>query len=174
MKKSLSKYQQGIQITVKDKMQRNYSYLLEEQPGRNLTFSPQLTPMQMLEMGVFEGHYLTDCTDEFPAEWFIKAKLNYTRPDITLNCFGVKARLDRSEWLKRGWILSPDPRGWFQWYCRYWLGRRIPQLDELQIARWKNFKRHLVQVERNCLPGDILCRPKQRQALLQWAYNPFI
>lgn len=99
-------------------------------------------------MGIFEGHYLTDCTEEFPAEWFKKAKLNPNRPDITLNCFGVKSRLDRSDWIQRGWILPPDPRGWFQWYCRYWLGRRISGLDELQITRWKSFKRHLAQVEK--------------------------
>lgn len=174
MQKTLSLYVPGLKITVHDKMQTHYSYVLQKPPGTDLAFSPQLTPGQMLEMGVFEGHYLTDCTEEFPAEWFKKAKLNPNRPDITLNCFGVKSRLDRSDWLQRGWILPPDPRGWFQWYCRYWLGRRIAGLDELQITRWKSFKRHLAQVEKNCLPADLSCRPRQRQALLQWAYNPFI
>ena len=173
-------YQPGRLITVNDKMQTNYTYRLTSAPGLNFApeFKPELSPAHMLCLGVFEGHYLNDCREEFPAEWFLQAseKLSPKGPDETKNCFGVKSRQPRSQWLSRGWILpfDPDPRGWFQWYCRYWLGRRSPETDTRQIKRWAAFTRHRAQVLKNCHPGDLTCRPRQRQALLQWAYNPFI
>ena len=175
-----SDFYAGRKIVVSDKMQQGYVYYLQENPAENFApdFTPELTPLQMLQLGVFEGHYLNDCCEEFPKEWFILTEKNRSenKPDIRKNCFGVKARLGRKEWVKRGWIFpfDPDPRGWFQWYCRYWLGRRIPDIDARQIHRWKAFKRHQAQVIKNCPPQDLSCRRKQRQALLQWAYNPFL
>ena len=165
-----------MMITVQDKMQQNYTYLLTEEEGKNFApdFQPQLTPKEMLELGVFEGKYLTDCFKEFPKDWFEKAKLSPQRPDIECNCFKVKSRQSLNVWIKNGWILEPDPRGWFQWYCRYYMGRRLPEVDSIQIKRWKSFIRHKAQIELNCPPFDLNCRKKQRQALLQWAYNPFI
>ncbi|MBP3546622.1 MAG: hypothetical protein J6K16_05780 [Alphaproteobacteria bacterium] len=163
-------------IVVNDKMQQNYSYDLVAPMGRDFGFGfePELTPKQMLELGVFEGHYLNDCKNEFPSDWFDNAKLSYNKPDIRCNHFQIKSRLSLSDWQNKGWILAPDVRGWFQWYCRYYMGRRILGIDELQIKRWRAFKRHKVQIEKNCMPFDEDCRPRQRQALLQWAYNPFI
>ena len=178
--KPLSWFVPGRRITANDKMQRGYVYVLSEAAGHITAkgFSPELSPGQMLALGVFEGHYLTDCQAEFPQEWFEGArdKLSFERPNEQKNCFGIKSRLSRSEWLRRGWILpfDPDPRGWFQWYCRYWLGKRLPEVDQRQIKRWAAFARHRAQVVKNCLPGQCSCRPRQRQALLQWAYNPFI
>ncbi|MBE6449521.1 MAG: hypothetical protein E7013_02340 [Alphaproteobacteria bacterium] len=165
-----------MMITVHDKMQQNYAYLLTEEEGKNFApdFKPQLTPKEMLELGVFEGKYLTDCTDEFPKDWFEKAKLSPQKPNIECNYFKVKSRQSLNTWIKKGWILEPDPRGWFQWYCRYYMGRRLPEIDKIQIKRWKSFIRHKAQIELNCPPFDVNCRKKQRQALLQWAYNPFI
>ncbi|MBO7244368.1 MAG: hypothetical protein J6V53_03700 [Alphaproteobacteria bacterium] len=163
-------------ITVCDKIQQNYSYQLQEKEGENFSplFKPELTPKEMLEFGVFEGKYLTDCQNEFPSNWFFNAKLSPLKPDINCNCFQVKSRQSLKIWQAKGWILEPDPRGWFQWYCRYYLGRRIEEIDTIQILRWRSFKRHKAQLEKNCLPFDTSCRKKQRQALLQWAYNPFI
>ena len=165
-----------MHVTVFDKMQHGYEYDRTEEEGKNFTFGfePELSPAEMLELGVFEGKYLTDCLNEFPKRWFEKAKMSFSVPDVSLNCFGVKSRMGLSEWRAKGWIIEPDPRGWFQWYCRYYSGRRIPGVDEIQIKRWKAFKRHKAQVERNCMPADATCRPRQRQALLQWAYDQFV
>lgn len=159
-------------IEVNDRMQRGYVYHLTEPIGRNFDpeFRPELTPKQMLELGVFGGKYMTDCTDEFPSEWFANAKLSRERHDPELNYFKVSASQPLVTWRQKGWIYEEDPRGWFQWYCRYYMGRRCPD-DDRQIKRWRAFRRHLAQVARYCRPGDITCRPKQRQALLQWAYD---
>jgi len=163
------------QIEVNDKMQQGYVYILTEPEGKNFSpdFTPQLTPKQMLELGVFEGKYLNDCKNEFPLNWYENAKLS-SYPDIQCNYFRVKSRLSLTEWQRRGWIYGPDVRGWFQWYCRYYMGRRLDDIDAIQIKRWRAFKRHLVQIEKNCRVMDLSCRPRQRQALLQWAYDPFI
>ena len=161
-------------IYVDDKMQNHYSYQLDEPMGKNFDadFQPAFSPAQMLALGVFEGHYLNDCQNEFPKEWFSNARLSIEKPNIQTNCFKIKSRQSLQEWQRKGWIYGPDPRGWFQWYCRYYMGRRIPALDRLQINRWKAFKRHKAQLDKNCPPSQINCRIKQRQALLQWAYNP--
>ncbi len=162
-------------IHVNDTMQTDYSYELVAPAGKAFAdnFSPFLTPKQMLEMGVFEGKYLNDCRDEFPSSWYKTAKLSDT-PNPELNYFGIKSRQPLSVWRAKGWIYGPDPRGWFQWYCRYFQGRRLPDVDEIQIKRWRAFARHAGQIRANCAPGDIFCRKRQRQALLQWAYDPMI
>lgn len=159
-------------VPVHDLMQRNYVYFLTEPVGRNFhaDFRPQLTPKEMLELGVFGGKYLTDCRDEFPEAWFRRAKLSPEGHDPQLNYFGVSASQPLSYWQEKGWIYHEDPRGWFQWYCRYFMGRRCPD-DERQIRRWRAFRRHIAQLKKHCKPGDVSCRPKQRQALLQWAYD---
>ncbi len=163
----------GKLVIVHDKMQSNYKYILTEPIGKNFDpeFRPELTPKEMLELGVFGGKYMTDCQDEFPKSWFLKAKLSPEKHDTSLNFFGVDASQSLHTWEKNRWIYPDDPRGWFQWYCRYYMGRRIPDEDERQIKRWKAITRHIAQVKKNCVKGDISCRPKQKQALLHWAYD---
>jgi hypothetical protein len=160
-------------IIVNDRMQRGYRYALTAPVGRNFdpSFEPQLTPKQLLELGVFAGKYLTDCQAEFPASWFKRAKLSPSRRDPSLNYFGVDASQPLSVWRAKGWIFEDDPRGWFQWYCRYYMGRRIEAEDARQIGRWRAVRRHVAQIRKNCEPGDPMCRPRQRQALLHWAYD---
>jgi hypothetical protein len=160
-------------VTVNDKMQRGYRYRLTEPIGRNFDpdFTPELTPKQMLALGVFAGRYMTDCRKEFPKDWFARAKLATVGRDPSLNFFAVDASQPLSVWRAKGWIWDDDPRGWFQWYCRYYMGRRVPGEDARQIARWKAIRRHLRQIQKNCAPGDIFCRRRQRQALLHWAYD---
>jgi hypothetical protein len=160
-------------VTVNDKMQRGYRYILSAPVGRGFApdFRPELTPAQMLRLGVFGGKYLTDCIEEFPRSWFTRARLASKRRDCSLNYFAVDASQKLSAWRKKGWIHPADPRGWFQRYCRYYVGRRLPEEDARQIKRWKAIRRHVRQLQRNCEPGDVICRPRQRQALPHWAYD---
>ncbi|GFO60735.1 hypothetical protein GMST_30600 [Geomonas silvestris] len=162
----------GKKVVVNDLMQTDYVYYLTEPVGENFDpeFKPELTPKELLELGVFGGKYLTDCRDEFPADWFENAKLCHEFHDPKLNFFGVNASKPLSYWREKGWIHSDDPRGWFQWYCRYYLGRRGPD-DQRQIKRWKAIARHIGQLRKNCPEGVLSCRRKQRQALLHWAYD---
>lgn len=200
--KPLASFHKGDTIRVNNKMRKGYSYTLDEEPGTNFdsSFRPELTPGEILAMGAFEGKYLNDCISEFPAEWYLRAlalgKLSPEKADVSLNLFQIKSRLPLREWEEYGWVpprkghkrhidkmgreilsdasKNPDERGWFQWYCRYWMGRRLPELDKVQIGRWKAFTRHRGAIKKNCKAGDLECRPKQRQALLHWAYNPFV
>ena len=159
-------------VIERDLMQMGYVYFLTEQVGKNFhsEFRPQLSPKEMLELGVFGGKYMSDCTSEFPVDWFEKARLCSEIHDPALNYFGVNASQTLAEWRRKGWIYKEDPRGWFQWYCRYYMGRRCPD-DERQIKRWKSMSRHIGQIKKNCRPLDLECRLRQRQALLHWAYD---
>jgi hypothetical protein len=197
-----AQFHKGDRIYVWNKMVRDYSYLLEEEPGRGMdpSFQPASTPGEILALGAFGGKYLNDCLLEFPAEWFWHAGLlgklcpscESGGDPVGINYFAIDSRLPLSAWKEKGWVPStgrgsrssgkksiladpeqnPDERGWFQWYCRYWMGRRLPALDAVQIQRWKNFRRHSGAVKKGCKRGDLTCRPRQRQALLHWAW-PF-
>jgi hypothetical protein len=161
-----------VRVEVNDLMQRGYVYVRTKAMGCEFRpeFRPELTPKDMLALGVFGGKYMTDCQSEFPADWFTGAKLCSKRHDPNLNYFGVNASQPLSVWQKKGWIYHEDPRGWFQWFCRYYVGRRC--VDDLrQIKRWHAVKRHVAQIRKHCGPRDLACRRKQRQALLHWAYD---
>jgi len=162
----------GTTVTVNDLMQQGYTYVLSEPEGKNFhpDLRPDLTPAEMLELGVFGGKYMTDCRAEFPDYWFENARLCHERHDPALNLFGLNASKPLSYWVQKGWIYHEDPRGWFQWYCRYYMGRRCPD-DLRQISRWKAMTRHIAQIRKNCFAGDLHCRSRQRQALLHWAYD---
>jgi hypothetical protein len=159
-------------IVVNDLMQTRYSYVLTAPMGRDFDpgFEPELTPQEMLVLGIFGGKYMTDCQEEFPEGWFKNAKLCSSHHDPELNFFGVNASQPLSEWNRKGWIYCEDPRGWFQWYCRYYMGRRCVD-DDRQVMRWRAMRRHVAQLQKNCERYDFDCRPKQRQALLHWAYD---
>lgn len=161
-----------VRVAVNDLMQTGYSYTLKEPMGKNFhpDFCPELVPKELLELGVFGGKYMTDCEAEFPSDWYENARLCSECHDPSLNLFGVNASQRLEEWRRKGWIYEQDPRGWFQWYCRYYMGRRCPD-DERQVRRWRGMRRHVTQVKANCGLGDLNCRRKQRQALLHWAYD---
>ncbi len=155
-----------------DPLQRGYTYICTEPVGRNFArgFTPDLTPKEMLALGVFDGWYFEGANGEFPASWFARVRLADSKPDPSLNYFGVHASQTREEWQNKGWMHPDDPRGWFQWYCRYYLGRRHED-DERQMKRWKAVRRHIAQLVKHCRGGDVSCRRVQRQALLHWAYD---
>lgn len=163
-----------VKVTVRDLMQDGYAYVLTEPEGKNFDpeFTPDLTPREMLALGVFGGRYMTDGRKEFPASWFTRAKLSPGLRNDRLNYFRVRASQPLWYWREKGWINEEhDPRGWFQWYCRYYMGRRLPAEDARQIKRWKALRRHIAQLKKHCARGDLACRPVQRQALLHWAYD---
>lgn len=159
-------------IVVNDLMQKNYEYFITEPIGKNFDseFKPDLTPKEMLELGVFGGKYMTDCQNEFPKDWFKNAKLNHEFHDPELNYFKINASKPLKYWQDKQWIYYEDPRGWFQWYCRYYMGRRCVD-DDRQIKRWKQMVRHVAQIKKNCPKRKLECRKKQRQVLLHWAYD---
>ena len=161
-----------VRVVVHDLMQQGYVYHRTEPEGQHFDprFEPDLSPAEMLAMGVFGGKYMTEGRKEFPASWFRSAKLCHERHDPKLNWFGVNASKPLAYWVEKGWIHPDDPRGWFQWYCRYHMGRRHPD-DARQIARWRAIARHAGQIRKNCTKGDLSCRRRQRQALLHWAYD---
>ena len=159
-------------VIITDRMQRGYVYWRTEPVGRNFApgFTPDLTPKEMLRLGIFGGKYMTDCQEEFPRSWFARARLCAERHDARLNCFGVNASQSLAVWRRSGWIHKQDPRGWFQWYCRYYMGRRTAD-DARQIRRWRAIARHVAAIRKHCEPGDLECRRRQRQAVLHWAYD---
>lgn len=165
-------------------MQSHYEYECVALIGEDFDprFKPDLTPKQVLELGAFGGRYMTDCRNEFPEDWFQNAKLakvetglkgeRIVHRDPKLNYFGVDASQPLSVWKAKGWINEDhDPRGWFQWYCRYYMGRRLGTEDDRQIKRWVAMRRHVAQIKKNCRAGDFTCHTKQRQVLLHWAYD---
>ena len=162
----------GQRVVVYDLMQQGYVYYRIAPAGRRFApeFQPQLTPKEMLQLGVFGGKYMTDCRDEFPSAWFARARLSPERRNPRLNYFGVNASQSLATWRRSGWIHPQDPRGWFQWYCRYYMGRRSAD-DRRQIRRWRAIARHVAAIRHNCEPGDVECRRRQRQAVLHWAYD---
>jgi hypothetical protein len=161
-----------VKVVVNDRMQRGYVYYRTQPVGRNFAaeFRPELSPKEMLRLGVFGGKYMTDCRAEFPRSWFARARLSPGRRDPRLNFFGVNASQSLAVWRRNGWIHPHDPRGWFQWYCRYYMGRRTSD-DRRQIRRWRAIARHVAAIRRHCDVGDLECRPRQRQAVLHWAYD---
>ncbi len=156
-----------------DPMQPGYTYELVADTGKDFDtgFTPDLSPKRVLELGVFGGAYFDGVPKEFPSEWFAKARLSSNGPSNDCNYFGVMSSQPARIWHQKGWMHEDDPRGWFQWYCRYYLGRRMPVEDQRQIGRWRAIRRHVAQVQKACHPGDATCHTKQRQALLHWAYD---
>ncbi|ORY41823.1 hypothetical protein BCR35DRAFT_316445 [Leucosporidium creatinivorum] len=167
------------------------------------TFLPNLSPEEILRQGSFGGGFfraikskrsgkeLHDDWEDLPKEWWkgLPVSTHLTRPephDGKVNKWGAKVGQPYEEWEKNGWIVAEhDARGWFQWYCRFFRGRRIGDEDDRQIGRWdrlageasgrwrrifygKYHKAGLREVERDAeeISKGI------RQTLNHWAYEP--
>ena len=138
----------------------------------NPLFGPCYSPKEMLELGIFEGKYINGIKG-IPSEWKKLPKVLGPKdePNPELNYYKIKSRQPLSTWKKNGWIKT-DKEGWFSWYIQYYLGRRLGEEDTWQINRWRSFvARHQGQINSACKLTDHECRPKQRQGLLQWAWD---
>lgn len=132
-------------------------------------FRPSYTPLEMLKLGIFGGAYFSDPSHKrgTPPVVFTLDKNLWGRkePDPQVNKYGVLAGASLEFWKEKNLIHSDDPAGWFQWYIKYYYGRRHSD-DDRQIKRWRSFvARHGAQCYGK--PG----RLRQRQALLQWAWD---
>lgn len=162
-----------MKVRVHEQYQTGYTYECTEPEGKHFAphFTPDLTPKQMLQLGIFGGDYFNEVPKEFPAEWFAGVELSPKGAHAAWNYFKVNASQPLRVWQQKGWIYFEDPKGWFLWYCRYYRGRRIPEEDARQIKRWHAMRRHITQLQRQCSVGDETCQPRRRQALLHWAYD---
>ena len=144
-------------VVVNDKMQQGYRYALSAPAGCDFDpeFKPELTPREMLRLGVF-WRQIYDRHPEGVSRELVRAapSLAPRQRDCSLNFFGVDASQPLSVWRGKGWIHPDDPRGWFQWYCRYYRGRRMPDEDARQIKRWKAMRRHIGRSSETCERGD--------------------
>lgn len=159
-------------------------------------FRPNLTPKQVLQMGSFGGTYFRPISssvtgkkyrnvhNEFPSNWFkgLDIKKNITSEKCTpeLNKYKVRAGSSLLAWEQSGWIKPQDPYGWFQWYCRFFMGRRTND-DQRQVDRWDNYaglkrgrwRRNLVGkiIKESKAYNDPSVSPVIRQGLLHWGFE---
>ena len=140
----------------------------------------------MLKKGIFGGTYFNQLVDyrKFPKDWFSEIdKSYYLSIDYNrkLNFFNIKSGQSQEEWEAKGWIHKDDPRGWFEWYCKYFEGRRHED-DVRQIKRWKQlagpngrFRKWLVtQILKKGTKKDwnnSSISPAIRQTLQHWGYK---
>ena len=149
-----------------------------------MMFAPMLTPKEMLQRGVFGGTYFNNSTDlkNYPHNWFKGLDETLYKSDVYLtrvNYFKVKSGQSLEEWQAKGWIHKDDPRGWFEWYCKYFMGRRHED-DERQMKRWLAFCgpkgrwRSIIYSKIDSVGcGVAMCGNVSRriqQSLLHWSY----
>tara|TARA_Y100000814_G_C12323572_1_gene399046 strand:+ start:333 stop:860 length:528 start_codon:yes stop_codon:yes gene_type:complete len=160
-------------------------------------FKPNLTPKEVFKMGSFGGTYFRpikssvtgksykseNVIKEYPKSWFTginkKTHVISSKYDKNINKYKVKCGSSLEDWEKNGWIDKQDPYGWFQWYCRFYRGRRSDD-DERQINRWKKlagpngrFRKRLINMikKKNTKYNDETVSPVIRQVLLHWGYE---
>ena len=147
-------------------------------------FKPMLTPKEMLHKGIFGGTYFAELIDHnnFPSDWFEGLDESYYCSSNYLshiNLFKIRSGQTQKEWEEKGWIHEDDPRGWFEWYCKFFLGRRHED-DQRQINRWKAFcgqngrwkNTIYTKLYREGCPisESFNVSPRIQQSLLHWSY----
>ena len=154
-----------------------------------MVFSPNKTPIEVIREVAFGGTYFKDIYSDINGKWYKNSWKEFVQLkniaakfyasdcyDVNVNKYGVKCGTSLRFWENKDWINKIDPYGWFQWYFRYWLGRRSKD-DKRQINRWKKivsrFRGKLVKMIRNAGSkfDDYSISPKIRQILLHWAYE---
>jgi len=159
-------------------------------------FSPNMTPKEVLQAGSFGGTYFRpiyssvtklkygkEVWQELPSDWLegldIRTRVSSSLYDASRNKYKVKCGASLEEWESSGWMREQDPYGWFQWYCRFYQGRRTED-DSRQIGRWSNcagekgrWKNNLISkiVKAGCAWDNTNISPVVRQTLLHWAYT---
>ncbi|NLE06562.1 MAG: hypothetical protein GX638_17395, partial [Crenarchaeota archaeon] len=178
----LIKYKPGLEINISYSDQKDYTYKLTKRVGswpEFPMFKPELTPVEILKLGVFQGKRFNDCFREFPREWFLEVleenKLSVLKPMRKFNYFKVPEDVIAVDWKDEdhdSLMDQHDPRGWLQWYIRFHLGRRTP-VDRKQINRWVSFgKRYKKMIESSCKKGDDKCKTRIKQAMICWGFDP--
>ena len=183
------------------KKRKNGTLIFEDWPD----FRPNLTPEDILRAGSFGGGYFRDiysgvtgvhyknAHEELPESWIegldSEKYLRSTTYDKTINRYGVGCGAKQSPsrtdpfgqfyWESKDWIRPQDPYGWFQWYCRFYRGRRSDD-DGRQIRRWLKcagprgrWKRNLIAkvLKAGTTYNDRTVSPVVRQTLQHWAYR---
>ena len=166
--------------------------IFQDQPD----FTPNLTPKEVLQMGSFGGTYFRpiyssvtkqkygkEVWEELPKEWLeglnVRTMVSSSLYDASRNKYKVKCGASLEEWENSGWMHRQDPYGWFQWYCRFYQGRRTED-DARQVDRWAKcagergrWKNNLISkiVKAGCGWDNTTVSPVVRQTLQHWAYS---
>jgi len=160
-------------------------------------FRPNLSPQQVLQMGSFGGTYFrpiysgvtkksytaAEVTKEYPKEWFkglnMKKQVTSSNYQNSVNQYNAKCGGSLEMWESKGWMANIDPYGWFQWYCRFYQGRRSTD-DDRQIGRWKKCTSPKGRWRNNLIGkifrssgkiNDLNVSPVIRQVLQHWGYK---
>jgi hypothetical protein len=168
----------------------------EQKEDIHKAFKPNRSPKKVFKGGAFGGTYFRpiyssvtgksyksgNVIREFK-DWFegmdIEKMITSEKYDKKVNKYEVKCGSSLESWEESGWIVEQDPYGWFQWYCRYYKGRRTSD-DERQIKRWLalagpngRFRRRLMNeiIKKKKKYDDHSVSPVIRQVLLHWGYE---
>ena len=114
-----------------------------------MNFSPNKTPIEVIKEGAFGGTYFRDIYSGINEKWYKNSRKEFVQlknigakfyvsdyNDVNVNKYDVKCGASLRFWEINDWINKIDPYGWFQWYFRYWSGRRS-KYDKRQTNRWK-------------------------------------
>ena len=122
----------------------------------------------ILETGVNDKIYKSSWKEFKELENIDKTYYSSDFYDVSVNKYGVKCGPSLRFWESKGWINKTYPYGWFQWYFRYWKGRRFED-DQKQIGRWKRIVSRFVGVLKKLI-SEGKDSPKIRQVLLHRCY----
>ena len=154
-----------------------------------MDFGTNLTPIEVIKKGSFGGTFFRDIYSGVSHKFYRNSwkefkelkniDCNYYSSDYhdaSLDKYGVKCGTSLRFCENKGWINKIDPYEWFQWYFRYYLGRRSED-DKRQIKRWKEIVNRLKGIlvkmikDADSKFDDYSISPKIRQILLHWGYE---